>query len=394
MEPRTIGDKAQHRACDPCRKRKVRCSRHSPPCERCSNFSLACEYSPMRTIGRPRRRPSARPREESAVAQHALSTPTSLIDVSGFPSEMMDQFLNGFNTPLPPFTMDFSLPQSSSSSGSTQGQAAIPPPPLVTGHETEASVLESQDRRGPCMRLHCSVVHPETNTDRVTIPPQSTEGGVPATPAAPLSKKCSCVELVNRHFSLVENPLDTFQSLKVIKQSMQSAKKILECGVCFESITSPRTSRNVYLLGSLLSSIGSSFGDFFYHQKQRAAESLASGEPIPLVVGQSPEEHSTVELAVDGQSYISFLKASLKLELDRLFGLSDELAKRQSQLHTEGHENCETGTTCSNTESLPADKHPAEVCPKEVDMTKACACFRTVDQVRAVIEEAQKIISA
>ncbi|KAK1957638.1 hypothetical protein LY78DRAFT_537652, partial [Colletotrichum sublineola] len=103
---------------------------------------------------------------------------------------------------------------------------------------------------------------------------------------------------------------------------------------------------------------------------------------------------STVELAVDGQSYISFLKASLKLELDRLFGLSDELAKRQSQPHTEGHENCETGTTCSNTESLPADKHPAEVCPKEVDMTKACACFRTVDQVRAVIEEAQKIISA
>ncbi|KAK2054975.1 hypothetical protein LY76DRAFT_618877 [Colletotrichum caudatum] len=377
--PWTTSDKAQHRACDPCSKR-----------------------FPPQTIGRPRRRPSApRPREEtSAVVQHALSTPTALVDVGGFP-EMMDQFLNGFNTPLPSFTMDFGPVQSTGSGGggsssSTQAQAAmspLPPPPLMNGDEAQAaSVLESQDRRGPCMRLHCSVVRGATNTDRVTTPAHDTEGA--ATPG-PLSKKCSCVELVNRHFSLAEDPLDTFQALKVMKQSMQSARQILECTVCFESVTSPRTSRNVYLLGSLLSSIGSSFGGFFYHQKQRAAEASASGEPIRLVVGgQAPEEQSTVELAVDGPSYVSFLKASLKPEMDRLFGLGDELARRQSQLHTEGHEKCETGTTCSNTESLPVDKHPAEVCPKEVDMTKACACFRTVDQVRAVIEEAQKIISA
>ncbi|KAK2038083.1 hypothetical protein LZ31DRAFT_559904 [Colletotrichum somersetense] len=353
----------------------------------------------MRTIGRPRRRPSApRPREEtSAVVQSALSTPAALVDVGGFP-EMMDQFLNGFNTPLPSFTMDFGPVQNTGSGGSgTQAQAAMPPPPpLVNGDEAPqaTSVLESQDRRGPCMRLHCSVVHGATNTDRATTTPAHYTEGT-ATPV-PLSKKCSCVELVNRHFSLAEDPLDTFQALKVMKQSMQSARQILECTVCFESVTSPRTSRNVYLLGSLLSSIGSSFGDFFYHQKQRAAEASASGEPIRLVVGgQAPEEQSTVELAVDGPSYVSFLKASLKPEIDRLFGLGDELARRQSQLHTEGHEKCETGTTCSNAESLPVDKHPAEVCPKEVvDMTKACACFRTVDQVRAVIEEAQKIISA
>jgi len=192
----------------------------------------------------------------------------------------------------------------------------------------------------------------------------------------------------------MERSLDTFQALKVLKQSTRSAKEILECSVCFESIKSPRTSRNVYLLGSLLSSIGSSYGDFFFHQKQRAVESSANGSLINLMVGQPPDEHSAVELAVDGPSYIAFLKASLKLELNCLFSLSDGLSERQSQLHIEGHENCETGTSCSNTESLPAAKHPAEVCPKEVDMTKACACFRTVDQVRAVIEEAQKVISA
>jgi hypothetical protein len=33
-----------------------------------------------------------------------------------------------------------------------------------------------------------------------------------------------------------------------------------------------------------------------------------------------------------------------------------------------------------------------EVCPQKVDITKMFACFRTVDQVRAVMEETQKII--
>jgi len=100
-----------------------------------------------------------------------------------------------------------------------------------------------------------------------------------------------------------------------------------------------------------------------------------------------------VEVSLEGPSYVAFLQASLKGELDCLVQLGDELAARQSQSHTEGHENCETGTSCSNTESLTITKHPTEVCPKEVDMTTACACFRTVDQVRAAIAEAQRIIA-
>jgi hypothetical protein len=80
------------------------------------------------------------------------------------------------------------------------------------------------------------------------------------------SKKCSCIKLVNRHFSLIENSLNTFQALKVLKQSIESIKEILEYIICFKSIKSPRTSRNIYLLGSLLSSIRSSYRDFFFHQ--------------------------------------------------------------------------------------------------------------------------------
>ena len=306
--------------------------------------------------------------------------PTDLIDVSSFPGRM-DQFLGDFNAPFASFNIDFTSGQSS-----TPGQESLPPPPSANGNDIATGAPE--DHHGPCMHHTASS---DKSTDILPNPAQSTERV--STPGGN-SKKCSCVELVNQHFSQIENSPETYQALKVLKQSIQSAKKILECGVCSESIKSPRTSRNVYLLGSLLSSIGSSYGDFFCHQKKHAAESSASGEPINLMVGQPSDGHSTVVLAVDGQTYIAFLKATLKLELEPLLKLSDGLAARQSQLHSEGHENCETGTSCSNTESLPADKHPAEVCPKEVDMTAACACFRTVDQVRAAIAEAQKIISA
>ncbi|KAF4439566.1 hypothetical protein F53441_12552 [Fusarium austroafricanum] len=271
--------------------------------------------------------------------------------------------------------MDFSTEDNA------QGREPLPPDLFNNG----ANMQQDQGN------MYGSVAGSERPTDILTPPTQSTEGV--ATPIQS-SQKCSCIELVNQHFSEIESSLETFQTLKVLKKSLASARTILECTVCFQSIKSPRTSRNVYLLGSLLSSIGSSYGDFFYVQKQRTTESSASGTPIRLVVGQQPDVRDMVELTLEGSSYIAFLQASLKGELDCLVKLGDGLAARQSQLHTEGHENCETGTSCSNTESLPTTKHPTEVCPKEVDMTTACACFRTVDQVRAAIAEAQRIISA
>lgn len=331
----------------------------------------------MRTIGRPRRRRHTPQPQQDANVLPNMSMPTDLIDIGSFP-EMMGQSLNDYNLPLPIFSMDLSANQGSS----TQAQT---PSIRLSGPDSVP-----QDDYSPYAPSQPAVDSGKPINGTTTLIPDI-EGST--TPRQSV-KKCSCVELVNQHFSLIEDSLGTFQALKVLKQSMQSAKQILECNACFESIKSPRTSRNVYLLGSLLSSIGSSYGDFFYRQKQRAAESSTSGDPISLIVGQSIDENNAVELAVDGQSYITFIQASLKLELDRLSWLSDGLAERQSQLHTEGHENCETGASCSNAEFLPADKHPAEVCPKEVDMTKACACFRTVDQVQAVVAEAQKIISA
>ncbi|KAF5626330.1 D-mandelate dehydrogenase [Fusarium sp. NRRL 25303] len=349
-------------------KRKVRCSRHTPLCERCSHFALTCEYSPMRTIGRPRR---GQPLGYRANGVSGMAASPEVMDTGNF-AGIMDQFLDDLGTPLPSFDMGFSTDQDN-----VQGQEALPSD-LFNGSAMQ------QDQNG---------VYPGTAEKAMDVTPMSQNTESITTPGLS-SQKCSCIELVNQHFSDIESSLETFQTLKVLKQSLASARTILECTVCFQSIKSPRTSRNVYLLGSLLSSIGSSYGDFFYAQKQQTGESSVSGTPIRLVVGQQPDARDMVELSLEGPSYIAFLQASLKGELDCLVKLGEGLATRQSQLHTEGHENCETGTSCSNTESLPTTKHPTEVCPKEVDMTTACACFRTVDQVKAAIAEAQRIISA
>ncbi|KAF5966127.1 D-mandelate dehydrogenase [Fusarium bulbicola] len=317
--------------------------------------------------GRPRR---GQPLGYRANGLVGTAASPEVMDTGNF-AGIMDQFLDDLGTPLPSFDMGFSTDQDNA-----QGQEELP------SHLFDGTAMQ-QDQNG---------VYPGTAEKPMDVTPMSQNTESIATPGT-ISQKCSCIELVNQYFSDIESSLETFQTLKVLKQSLASARTILECTVCFQSIKSPRTSRNVYLLGSLLSSIGSSYGDFFYVQKQRA-ESSVSGTPIRLVVGQQPDARDVVELSLEGPSYIAFLQASLKGELDCLVKLGEGLATRQSQLHTEGHENCETGTSCSNTESLPTTKHPTEVCPKEVDMTTACACFRTVDQVKAAIAEAQRIIAA
>ncbi|KAG5765755.1 hypothetical protein H9Q72_006157 [Fusarium xylarioides] len=331
MNSQSISDKSQHRACDPCRKRKVRCSRHIPLCERCSHFALSCEYSPMRTIGRPRR---GQPLGYRANGMAGMAASPEVMDTGNF-AGIMDQFLDDLGTPLPSFDMGFSTEQDSA-----QGQEGLPSD-LFDGAAMQ------QDQNGVysgTAERPMDMTPTSQNTENLTTPGLS-------------SQKCSCIELVNQHFSDIESSLETFQTLKVLKQSLASARTILEC------------------------------------TKQRT-ESSVSGTPIRLVVGQQPDARDMVELSLEGPSYIAFLQASLKGELDCLVKLGERLAARQSQLHTEGHENCETGTSCSNTESPPTTKHPTEVCPKEVDMTTACACFRTVDQVKAAIAEAQRIISA
>ncbi|KAJ4137173.1 hypothetical protein NW768_002754 [Fusarium equiseti] len=229
-------------------------------------------------------------------------------ETGGF-AGVMNQFFDDLGTsPLPAFDMDFSTDQAA-----IQGGSPLPA-------DLFNNVSTQQDHHSQYSRVKPA---------DATTPPQNESVTTP-------SQKCSCIELVNQHFSEIESSLETFQTLKILKRSLVSARTILECTICFQSIKSPRTSRNVYLLGSLLSSIGSSYGDFFYTQKQQAYD---SDTPIKLSIGKQANGGDMVEVSLEGPSYVAFLQASLKGELGCLVQLGDELAARQSQSHTEGHEN-------------------------------------------------------
>lgn len=318
-------------------------------------------------MGRPRLRQPHREVSSSAPI------PADIINMDSLDQPMGDVW-GDFTTQLPLLDMAFASGQNSSpghdlfpSQSITEGDAAASPP---------------RDHQSPCLLHHGPEKCKQTSPSRDTTPS-----------SAP--KKCSCVELVNKHFSSVEDSLETFQVLKVLQQSIQSAEFILKCNACFGSYDKyPGASRNVYLLGSLMSSISSSYGDFFLYQKRRAAKSASTGEPIKVIISQPADGHAAVELGLDGNSYRDFIRASLRLEFGRLIKLSEAFAERQTRLHNLGHESCEPSKDCTNLDFMPDETHPEEVCPRDVDITEVFSCFRTVDQVQAVVMETQKIIAA
>ncbi|CAH0045615.1 unnamed protein product [Clonostachys solani] len=364
--PRDSADKSRRRACDPCRKRKVKCSRNDPLCGRCTQLGLRCEYSPNKPMGRPRStRPGFRILQENddgfnlpaaaSVTEIAVSPlAADFMDMESFPVSIRDDF-SGFNAPLPLPGIDFDQHQGGPEAG-------------------PSSCI-------PCMLHHGLNIESETGL-----------ANEPATTRA--AKKCSCVELVNQHFSLLEDSAESFQTIKALQQSTKSAESILECDVCFGPVCQTLgTSRNINLLGSLMSSIISTYGAFFLHQKRRAEQCSHGGEPLKLLIGQPPDPANTVELSLDGQSYSNMIRASIGIELKKLLELMHAFAERQTRLHNNGHEECQKEASCQNmSDLLEGRQSEEEVCPQKVDITKMFACFRTVDQVRAVMEETQKIL--
>lgn len=56
------------RSCDACLTSKVKCSQDIPSCGRCRRLSAPCRYSPLRAVGRPRKRPCTTSTNESSRA--------------------------------------------------------------------------------------------------------------------------------------------------------------------------------------------------------------------------------------------------------------------------------------------------------------------------------------
>ncbi|KAE8166083.1 hypothetical protein BDV40DRAFT_256752 [Aspergillus tamarii] len=370
-------DMARHRACDACRERKVRCSRHTPVCERCSHFGLDCHYSVAKSMGRPPR--SQRVHSSRTPTLDAASMSTSLVDVERL-FEPMEHALGEFIAQLPPLDKEFVA-----SGSNIDWNEAFQPPTLSMPSE---GVPTTEGHYSPCVPHTASSTHASSD-----------DGGTVSEAQALLvqqPRKCSCVELVSQHFHLIESCRETLQTLSILQQSTQSARRILYCDVCFGPLNhNSGISRNNHLLGSLMANIASSYGEFLSHQLQRATEAMKNDELIKLAVGQpSSGQQNLVELEIGGQSYISFIKASLAIEVGRLTRLTDAFAARQLRLHEQGHEACERGKPCMKIKYVGAVSSQIELCPRDIDPTKAYSCFRIIDQVRAVLGETLNSIAS
>lgn len=62
-------------SCDACQSVKVKCSQDKPSCRRCSRTGLGCVYSPLRRMGRPKKRASAAPSAASSSPPTDSATP-------------------------------------------------------------------------------------------------------------------------------------------------------------------------------------------------------------------------------------------------------------------------------------------------------------------------------
>lgn len=205
---------------------------------------------------------------------------------------------------------------------------------------------------------------------------------------------CSCMELVHQQLAAMHNGTDKLHSIKVMRQSTDVAEQVLCCTVCFNINRRPSdVSGNVLLLGSLLLTIATSYGDTFGHQQQRATEALRDANPVQLFLGQAANESCLVELSLGGLEYWRLLKSSFGSELDRLSSVCHSFTTRQHCIHEKGHEECREGLPCKQVGGSDRVSHPANACPRSIGSKASFTCFRTADQIRAEIDRMQRILT-
>ena len=195
--------------------------------------------------------------------------------------------------------------------------------------------------------------------------------------------------MVHRHFALTDDNDHSFtKTLSHLQSSAASASQILNCSACFDPNNSLYgLSKNIHLLGSLMSSIASTYASFLTYQRKVAMDASAKHDKITLPVGPDVG----VQFRLSGQEYWSLLKTTVGSEIDHVMSLCTSFAERQIKTHSRGHEVCEPGKPCHR-EDEEEEVVEEDKCPSNVDIAKSYSCFRTVEQVRAAILEARRIV--
>ncbi|KAH6856339.1 hypothetical protein B0I37DRAFT_351410 [Chaetomium sp. MPI-CAGE-AT-0009] len=267
-------------ACDPCRKRKVRCSGGSPVCQRCAELGLlTCQYSGLGRVGRPRRQRQT----------HATSRGTSDDDAHA-PLASLDSHLGAHGQSLIP--NDTIMGDAASQLPETlMCQPPIPFPGFDLSY-LDTMGLSSWPNLGnspspltaPLPTLNAAPT-PNTNPIDNPPPPPATHHGSnhtsPAPPTQPrrsAESECTCIPQAQTHFTaMTQRGVTTIttqqpsgnndssslglereleQPLHNLHAATRAAQQLLRCTTCFDASRGYRgVSGNVYLLAGLLASI-------------------------------------------------------------------------------------------------------------------------------------------
>ncbi|KAK7981128.1 hypothetical protein PG989_013585 [Apiospora arundinis] len=359
-------------ACDACRKRKIKCAGGTPVCQRCGRLVIPCHYSDVARIGRPRR-------QRQAHDAASLTADSNSPLVSSPPEQPVSQDAASMRTaPLP-------------ADGLVQPASSMP--------EFDMSFLDNIP--WPDWTNSASQLSPSLTWDNFSTPSSDTTGDHQDTNSRSLSGTkgpCDCAILAHKHFSILGESHEGLEPLRSLREAAQVAKKLLTCGVCFDTGKGHRgVTGNVYLLGALLSNIASSYAQFFVQQKTRLAGKGNEQQTLTLGHGASAPPDSLIELRVGSVEYLALIKSGIRIDAANLSAICDEFAQRQQKLHNEGHEECAEGRPCQSKDASGCSKptqHSHAICPKAAadDPRRFFLCFQAVRMVRASIEELQAVL--
>ena len=328
---------------------------------------MTCEYSRAKRVGRPRHPYPSSKRPQSNPGLHGSVAGTS-----------------------------------STSYGTTAGPAPLPAEGRFTGPETpndpDSSWLlppfgpdlsDEQPLDASQWYLPCLVQHGTSSNGAFLNDDASLETDL----VPPL---CRCRQDVAQYFTKEEPPrtLDRVQSLR---QAMDVAEKVLQCAICFDVARGDASiSKNIVLLGALMSDIAASYGHLLFRIRAVGA-SIKDGQEnsFEIVFGLQTQPNPAISTTVPESTYQLLLRSAITEDLGRLSTMCRRFETRQMKAHELGHEACEPAHPCRYGQKEPASATSKyiDMCPRSVnDPKRAFTCFRTVDQVSAAIRDTHRIL--
>ncbi|EWY79891.1 hypothetical protein FOYG_16956 [Fusarium oxysporum NRRL 32931] len=385
--------KKRRNACDPCRKRKIKCSGDQPICCHCGRLGLQCAYSQAKRNGRPRRRPSTTVTSPSRNGN--TDRPFNAPPVPGTSSSGtvgLDNLITSHHE-----TATQTFPSSRPLDGSP-----FSAPSTVAALNSAGTFLMPMNADGPgadnpaldwphWFDVPCMLQHPP-------LAPQveSTEDALHPPLGLDLTHGCDCFQAISRYFTSVDGSSSGLGRFTSLREAITLSDRVLLCPVCFNLHRGEACiSKNIVLLGALMSDVAMSYSRITYRLFEETFKPNHDKSRVGIVLGQQESPESLISMSLDAKSYWILVKSALMEDLARLSDLCAAFETRQLKAHDLGHEQCVAGSPCTSRQAgVPsAISDYVKTCPRNIDPRKTFSCFRTVNQVFSAVREAQSVVN-